>query len=109
MSQRTNEKEVLRKMTHTMNSAISKQSGVTQFGAVMSSAKFVTDDMIQDVVTKNGSKYDKVSQIMAAVKAQITTFGNPTEKFNKFVLLLHEDLNLQVLAQELLSESTYLG
>ena len=109
MSQRTNERDALQKMTHTMNSTISKQSSATRFGEVMSSAGFVSDDMVRDVTTKNDSQYDKVSEIMAAVQTQITTFGNPTEKFNKFVLLLHEDLNLRSLAQELikmLSEST---
>ena len=109
MSQRSNERDALQKMTHTMNSTISKQSSATRFGTVMSSDGFISDDMVRDVVTKNNSQYDKVNQIMTAVKSQITTFGNPTEKFNKFVLLLHEDLNLQPLAQELikmLSEST---
>ena len=104
MSQRTNERDALQKMTHTMNSTISKQSNATRFGEVMSSADFVSDDMVRDVVTKNDSQYDKVSEIMAAVHTKITTFGNPTEKFNKFVLLLHDDLGLQALALELVKK-----
>ena len=98
------EGDVLQKMTPSINDTISTQSNATRFGEVMYSAGFVSDHMVQGVVTKNDSQYNKVSQIMSAVRAQITTFGNPTEKFNKFVLLLHGKLELKALALELVEK-----
>ena len=108
MSRKTVEGDVLREMGATLNSVISQQSDAARFGAALSSAGFVSGHVAEDQATVQGvSQYSKVSRLMAAAKDNITTSGgrhNPgrvTEKFNKFVLLLHDDLDLRELASQL--------
>lgn len=69
---RYNEGGVLLEMLHTLTNTVSTQSNPVRFGNVMSSAKFIPEQTVQDILSTMGvSKYDKVSNMISAVKDHI--------------------------------------
>ena len=94
-------------MGAALNQTLSTQSSADDFGSRMSSAGFISDPALSNILTTMGiSEYVKVSRIMAAAKAHVTTSGSAkrvTEKFNQFVLILY-DMHLNELAEELVKK-----
>ncbi len=108
MSRRTKEGDVLQKMGATLNKVITQGSDSSRFGTAASSAGFMSQQSALGIATMTGvEEYTKVSRIMAAVRDHITTYGGRqsvekvTEKYNQFVLLVYDDLELNDLAQML--------
>lgn len=105
MPVRTIEEEVLQRMSHTLNTAIANESEVVLFGGAVSSAGFMSDQMVAGISGLTGiSNLDKVGRIMRAVKSHIITQPSEAEvtrKFTELVLLLRNELGLTVLAEHL--------
>ena len=77
---------------------------VNAFGDGVCAAAFVPNSRFRDTLSKIGvSDYSKASEIMSAVKTNITLQATPeriTRKFSDFVMLLHS-MKLHHLAQRL--------
>ena len=107
MAKRTLEGDALQDMTSILNHGISDQVQPIPFGEVMSSANFVSDQTVKNVTSRGGSNYTEVSAIMVAVRSHICTQRKQemvTQKFNEFVLILHNELRLDALAQQLVDK-----
>lgn len=102
------ESRVLQGMGSILNKTISNQSDLVVFGDAVSSANFVSEQLVNDIKSMGEtSKLDKVSRIMAAVKDRITFPSCPekiTKRFNDFVLLIRDDLDLLDLAEQLVQK-----
>ena len=107
MSQRTKERDVLQKMGAILKESLSTQSNAENFGNRMSSAGFISDSALRDILSTMGvAESVKVGKIVEAAKAHITTSGSAervTEKFDQFVLVLY-DMHFDELAQQLVDE-----
>ena len=106
MPTRTLEGDALEEMTATLNEGISSQTELIAFGEAMSSANFVASQLVRNAITRGEGNYFKVSTIMAAVTSHISTQltqEKRTQKFNEFVLILH-NLRLDNLAQQLVEK-----
>jgi hypothetical protein len=105
MSGRTLEEDVLQKKSSTIIKRIAVGSDLALFGSEVSGAGFASGSAVNGNLNMAGiTDCDKVRRIMNAVTTHITTQSTPevvTEKFNTFVLLLHDKLELKDLAKEL--------
>jgi uncharacterized membrane protein len=98
------ESGVLQEMTATLNDTISIQSDPVRYSDVASSGGFMSGQTAMDITSMSITKYDKVSRITSAVVSHITNQASPkaiTQKFDRFVLLLHNQLKLNILATKL--------
>lgn len=107
---RTPEGDTLQAMCPILNKTISKTDPV-RFADCLIGAHFLSQDTAENITSVAGhSAYTKVSELMSAVKSCITSFAsgrNPekvTTRFNDFVLLLHEQLELTNLAEQLMDK-----
>ena len=109
-SLRPPEQDALQNMGHTLNQALSTRSSPEQLGAIVAAKGMLPEGSRADICGMNDSPYRKVMKIMDAVRAFITLPGprndreRITEKFNDFVLILHDDLELKDVAQKLAEE-----
>lgn len=104
MSQRSKEGDVLQGMTATLNQTISDQSNPVRFGDAVSSAGFISQQTAMDITSMGITNYDKVRRITSAVVSHVTSQASPevvSEKFDTFVVLVHDQLKLDGLATKL--------
>ena len=108
MPTRTLEGDTLQEMTATLNEGISSQTEPVAFGEAMSSANFVASQLVRNAISRGEGNYSKVSTITAAVTSHISTQlmqEKRTQKFNEFVLILH-NLKLDYLVQQLCGKAS---
>ena len=91
-------------MTAHLTKVISEQSNSERFASCCYSAVLITDEKASIPSLLGVSEYSKVGNILSAVKDCITSAPSVTEKFNEFVLLLHDDLKLTDLAVQLVEK-----
>ena len=99
--------DVLRTMTSTLNEAISEQSDPLRFADAVYSAGFITKDAKSDAMSSVRNRYGKVSQVMSIVETHIRQQLNYDEvcrKFDRFILLLHDELKMKDLATQLVDK-----
>jgi hypothetical protein len=89
-----------------MIKAIAKGSNLALFGAEVCGAGFASEDMVDGILGMTGAitTFEKVRRIISAVTTYITTQSTPemvTQKFDSFVLLVHDKLGLKDLARDL--------
>ncbi len=104
------EKDALQNMGHILNQALSTRSNPERLGAIVAAKGMLPEGGLDDIRGRNDSDYRKVMGIMSAVKSYITSPSHRnsreriTEKFNDFILILHNDLDLRDVAQDLAEE-----
>ena len=107
MSRRTAERDAIRKMWAKLNQGISKQVAPERFASHLQSAGFISEHKAEDCISTLGhSTYLKTGELLRAASDQITSFAGDhpdrvTQRFNEFVLLLSDELELSDLAQQL--------
>ena len=107
LDQRSKEGDVLRKMTATLNVAISKHSDPVRFADAAYSDGFIADQVRLDTMSLVSTAYLKVSKIMSAVESHITqqtTYDEVCRMFNQFIILLHNKLELKDVARQLVDK-----
>ena len=105
--ERTKEGEVLRVMTSTVNVAISKQSDPVRFADAAYSAGFISEELKMDSMSATSNDYGKVSKVMFAVMTHIkqqSEYGQVCRKFDRFILLLCDELKMKDLAKQLVDK-----
>ena len=105
--ERNSEIDVLRKMTSTLNVAISLQSDPVRFADAVYSAGFITEEAKYDTMSNVRNDYGKVSKVMSIVTthiAQQLNYDEVCRKFDSFVLLLHDELTMKDLARQLVDK-----
>ena len=107
MSARPPEKDALQEVQYSLNRALSTRSNAQQLGGIVATKGWLSEDAMIDICGSKESEFTKVSNIMNAVRASITLAGlnnsreRITKKFDEFVLVLHDDLGLKDVAQDL--------
>ena len=107
LDQRSEEGDVLRKMTSTLNTTITKHSDPVRFADAAYSDGFIADQMRLDSMSLVNTAYAKVSKIMSAVESHITqqtTYDEVCQKFDQFIILLHNKLELKDVARQLVDK-----
>ena len=109
-SVRPPEQDALQNMGSTLNKALSTRSNPERLGDAVAAKGMLPEGGLSDICGTNDSPYRKVMKIMDAVRSYITLTGlhnsreRITEKFNDFILILHDDLGLKDVGQELAEE-----
>ena len=110
VSVRPPETDALQNMGAKLNQAISTRSNAERLGAAVAAKGMLSDGARADICGRGISEYSKVMRIMEAVRASITITGpnnsrdRITVKFNEFILILHNELDLKDIAQDLAEE-----
>ena len=105
MPERSAEGDVLTSLCLDINYVL--KSHLDSFADAVVSAGFVPQSTVSGIMSKHGtSAHSQAGQIMEAVRNIITTqstTGRITEKFDQFVILLH-DIRLDELSELLIEE-----
>ena len=97
----TPEYRTIQRNTSDINDAISNKSNPSLFADKLVDNDFISNQAANSIVQVPAfSNYNKVSQLMQAVDAQIRTASNPTPTFETFIRILRE-LSLDQLADKL--------
>jgi hypothetical protein len=84
---------------------IANNADLDLFGSEVHGAGFAPKNTVTGILSVGGAtNFKKVRQIMNAVTTHITTQSTPemvTQRFNTFVLLLHDKLELDGVARDL--------
>ena len=94
-------------MTSTLNVAISQQSDPLRFADAAYSAGFISEEAKNDAMSSVRNDYGKVSKVVSVVKTHITQQANydkVCQKFDHFILLLHDELKMKDLARQLVEK-----
>ena len=105
--ERSKEADLLREMTGPLNVAISDQSDPVRFADAAYSAGFISKETKNDSLSSVKNDYGKVSKVMSAVNTHITRQANYDEvcrKFDRFIVLLHDELKMKDLAKQLVEK-----
>ncbi len=98
------EKDTLRKECPAINRALADLTDLQLLGDNLVSYEFLAKQTVSGILQLNESKYTKASKLMAVVDTAITISKDQktiTDRFNKFLLMLYEELDLQDLAHKL--------
>ncbi len=97
---RSPENEALRNKWATVNLAIGSQTSITTFGNFLSQRGFLSPQIVRNFLSV-GDISSQVNKLMGAVQTKIEY--TPAKYYPEFVLLLHDDLKLTDLAEDMVA------
>ena len=108
---RTPEQDALTKKWATINSALANQADLTEFGNFLVQHEFLPQQSVNNILSVGGhDNLTKVTSLMRGVQSRIVTASSPSrtaQYYKSFVLLVHDDLHLTGLAQEMVDACKY--
>lgn len=105
MSRQYRELDTLRKFTATINSHITESTEPRLLADLLFQHDLISKISGNNIVSPQGlPNYNKISKLVSVVYSYIQTVATQeqaTTVFNKFVLIIHNDLKLKDLAEQL--------
>ena len=106
---RTPEQDALTKNWATINSALANQVDLTEFGNFLVQHEFLPQQSVNNILS-GGQNFTKLTSLTRGVQSRIVTASSPSrtaQYYKSFVLLVHDDLHLTGLAQEMVDACKY--
>ncbi len=97
---RSPEYDALQSKWATVNSAIESQTNITTFGNFISQRGFLSPQSVRNFLSV-GDISSQVAKLMGAVQTKIEY--TPAKYYPEFVVLLHDDLKLTDLAEDMVA------
>ena len=102
---RAPEKDTLQKEFLSVFKSIAYGTDLALFGGCLVSYEFLSADAVRGYLDVTGiSKFDKASNLIRAINTNITSARSQediTRRFNDYLKMLHEELDLKQLARQL--------
>jgi len=99
------EREAFRENWARIISAVSNQVSVTEFGNLLIAKNFSAKQTVNNILSVGTyADYDKVTNLMRLVETRVVyspSADKVAKRYEEFVTLLHDDLGLTDLAQEM--------
>ena len=104
-TRRPPEKDTLQKEFANISKSVALETDLALFGTYLVSNEFLSADAVRGYLdVTSDSKFEKASKLMMVVSTNITSARSQkdiTRRFNDFLKMLHEELNLEQLARQL--------
>ena len=105
ITRRAPEKDTLQKEFSNVSKSIALGTDLALFGGCLVSNEFLSADAVRSYLDVMGiSKFEKASNLIGAINTNITSARSQediTRRFNDYLKMLHEELDLKQLARQL--------